>query len=78
MDKGEEEKQGDEKEKQMKIDVKGKTVYLDGVPAFIMEGERKEPLTPAGWGAYRNNVRDVDYWLERRKRPAQSPSGQLG
>ena len=91
MDKGEEEKQGDEKENEMTIKVQrvnengvavqrgGRMlVYLDNVPAFVMNGEDKEPITPNGWSMYRNNARDVDYWLERQKHPNTSPSGQLG
>ena len=62
----------------MIIDLRENVVYLDKVPAFMIEGEKKEPLTPAGWNAYRNNVIEVDYWLEKRKQPRKSPSGQLG
>lgn len=63
----------------MTIDIKQKNmVYLDNVAAFvIMEGGKKEPLTPNGWNLYRNNARDVDNWLETRGQRKASPSGQL-
>lgn len=63
----------------MKITLERNVVYLDGVPAFaLMADGHKEPVNPNGWGTYRNHEIEVEYWLERRKRPAQSPSGQLG
>ena len=62
----------------MTIDIKSNVVYLDNVEAFmIMEGERKEPLTPNGWNMYRNNVIAVDDWLLTRGKRKASPSGQI-
>ena len=67
-----------EKENQMTIDVKQNIVYLDNVPAFIlMEGGKKEPVTPNGWNMYRNNVMAIDDWLITRGQRKASPSGQI-
>ena len=63
----------------MTIRLQENIVYLDNVPSFVLDNQgNKEPVNPMGWSMYRNNVRDVDYWLERRKHPSKSPSGQLG
>ena len=62
----------------MKKELKGKIVYLENVAAFLLEGERKEPVTPTGWQYYRDHMIEVDDWLMnngRRMRP--SPSGQI-
>jgi hypothetical protein len=67
-----------ERRKQMTIDVKKNVVYLDNVASFvIMEGGKKEPVTPNGWNMYRNNARDVDEWLITRGQRKASPSGQI-
>ena len=54
----------------MKIEIRDKVVYLDGVPAFAMlPGGMKDPLTPSGWNDYRANEEAVDEWVEYQLRP---------
>lgn len=62
----------------MKKELKGKVVYLNNVPSFLVEGNKKEPVNPVGWQYYRDHMEEVDDWLVnsgRRARP--SPSGQI-
>lgn len=54
----------------MKIELRDKVVYLDGVPAFkMLPGGMKDPLTPLGWNDYRANEEAVDEWIEYQLRP---------
>ena len=63
----------------MKKELKGKTVYLEDVPAFLIcEGGKKDPVTSTGWQYYREHTVEVDDWLENfARRGRRSPSGQL-
>ena len=54
----------------MKIEIRDKVVYLDGVAAFrMLSGGGKEPITPTGWNDYRANEEAVDEWVEYQLRP---------
>ena len=62
----------------LKQDRSGTVVYLDDVPAFLIEANgKKEPISPNGWSMYRNNTRDIDEWLITRGQRKASPSGQI-
>lgn len=63
----------------MKKELKGKTVYLENVAAFLIcESGKKDPVTPLGWQYYRDHTLEVDDWLMNSgRRMMPSPSGQL-